>query len=784
MAAKRRIVQPLLVVMLLLGACAALAGTHEKAQGAANPPGVAKAPAAAAKPSVSATDSLLADTGIAATLTRRLTGSTGVTDAVAATREALALGGLATRDRQRFLVKATAPAASGFVLPQETVALALEARQRPTAGRLTLAQLGDMLKDLGWPFREGSLPGEQLRDIFRAWVTDGLAQPGDLLSFTPLFLRDMALTQQPPIDLAKGDYDPEQLHLTLLELELFTAHFDRISGPAARASGDPAKGDYDPGQPLLTSPELEPYAGHVDGTSGPSALASWSGDPGLSQAMPTAQAGAGPCPELKKWLDSAFSDFDDPGEAAAAAVRILIGDSVKAGLKEALQAAGFTAAAAQQFGKALSALSIASRLWKLVALYTDAQVAVTVEANPIHAPSSSEGKKTDVFRARAGVSDRDWEEYRQAMTSSDDVRGLRDCFRVFGLPVLPDLGDMGKEAKDWHMEWRLEGALERVRINEADNSFAHPGFLRVDLKPDGDHSAAAPFTVEILPEKGSHSGPEKQAIAVASAALHTAKPPSIATWVNAVKGGLGNLLALSNALVELCAGWIAEMAPPKAYANLTVTYHESVGVSWSGRITYKKIKMVDKAKSGRNAGGYAFMLYNVDYWSATNTVEVSGGNVRAKTQLEEIWDLSGFAAAILKEEHLTDNWHDDNGCKAKEVATEHERDYSVMNAGGTGPVTGDLIINNNGTYQLNFLSAPEVKGETETWYDSWWENKPCVNDERHDQYSDPRSGGHGPGISVAGKLDPKKPGVLSGQYEVTDPNGYTITVTWNLRQKY
>ncbi len=46
-------------------------------------------------------------------------------------------------------------------------------------------------------------------------------------------LREMALTQQPPIDLATGDYDPQELRLTLLELELFAAHFDRLSGPAA-----------------------------------------------------------------------------------------------------------------------------------------------------------------------------------------------------------------------------------------------------------------------------------------------------------------------------------------------------------------------------------------------------------------------------------------------------------------------------------------------------------------------------------------------------------------------
>ncbi len=53
----------------------------------------------------------------------------------------------------------------------------------------------------------------------------------------------------------------------------------------------------------------------------------------------------------------------------------------------------------------------------------------------------------------------------------------------------------------------------------------------------------------------------------------------------------------------------------------------------------------------------------------------------------------------------------------------------------------------------------------------------------HDQYSDPQSA-HGPEISVAGKRDPKKPEVLSAQYEVIEPSGYTVTVTWKLRQKY
>lgn len=747
MATKRKHLQSLLVVMLLLGACAVLAGTQKKA------PSSAKAPAAAVQPSVLATKSSFADSGVAAALTRRLTASTGLTDAVAATREALALGGLSTWDGQRFLVEAAAPAASGFVIPEETVALAMEARQRLTAGRLTLAQLGDMLKDLGWPFQEGRIPGEQMREIFRAWVIDGLAQPSNRFSFTPLFLREMALTQQPAIDLAKGDYDPEHLHLTLLELELFTAHFDRISGQPAQAA----------------------WPGIVGLGSG----LGLGSDLGFS--MPAPQAA--PCSELKEWLKSTIGDLGDSGQAAAAAAQVIISDSVELGLKKFLQAAGFSEGTAQEFGKALSALSIASRLLKLVALYSQAQVAVTVGDNPIHAPSTSEAKKTDVFRAQAGVSDRDWQAYQQAMTSSDVVRGLRDCFRDFGLPVLSDLGDIGKEAKDWHVEWRLQGPPDRVRINADDNTFVHPGFLRVNMKPDGDHSAAALFTVEILPEKGkTHSGPEKQATAVASAALHTAKPPSISVWVNAVKGGLGNILALSSALVELCAGWIEEMLPPKAYASLAVDYHEGAGAAWTGRITYRMTKMLESIESGRFDERTAYMNYHVDFYHSTATVNVGGGGLSAKTQLEEIWDLEGVATVVLREDHLTDNWREKEYPKTG-IATFFEKNSHMMNAGGTGPVTGRLMISNDGTYTLTFEPLPEVTGETETQWDYWWENNPGVEDEHHEKYSDPKSAS-GPDIYIGGKMDPKKPGLLSGRYEVKEPNGETITVTWNLKPKY
>jgi hypothetical protein len=85
-------------------------------------------------------------------LARRLVESKNIETAVNVTREVLARGGVATFDGDRVLVNVTMPAAAFQVSPLETVHMAMEARRRHTASRLTAAELAQMLEGFGFPF--------------------------------------------------------------------------------------------------------------------------------------------------------------------------------------------------------------------------------------------------------------------------------------------------------------------------------------------------------------------------------------------------------------------------------------------------------------------------------------------------------------------------------------------------------------------------------------------------------------------------------------------------------
>lgn len=91
-------------------------------------------------------------------LAKRLVESRDLESAVATTREVLARGGIATFDGTRALVNVTMPASALRMSPLETVHMAMEARRRVTASRMTVAELAQMLEAFGFPFpgaREG-----------------------------------------------------------------------------------------------------------------------------------------------------------------------------------------------------------------------------------------------------------------------------------------------------------------------------------------------------------------------------------------------------------------------------------------------------------------------------------------------------------------------------------------------------------------------------------------------------------------------------------------------------
>ncbi|MEX2430558.1 MAG: hypothetical protein WD645_01405, partial [Dehalococcoidia bacterium] len=469
-------------------------------------------------------------------LAQELTETQDLEQAADIVQQALAAGGIATGDVDDPHNTAVAPLASAVVSVPETFHLAMEARHRESAGRMTLADLGRVLRDLGWPFRPEATPGDQLADLLARWTAEAQKQPEDPLSFTPLFLAELAKRQAPAVDIAAGGYEPEALRLTLLELQLFAAAFDRLVTPRSE-----------------------------------------DGQTDLGWLVQTAHAADAPCSALKESL----------GKLGGDAAGLIVGEGVNVGLEAGLEAAGVDDV--QGFKNAMSSLGIAAKVWRLIAIYNDAQVAVTVESdNPLHKFLESEGQLYSAFTATAGVSDEDWQAYQEAIKDSQGWLTVRDCMSSAGLPALTNLGDLGKEAGQWRVEWDLvEGSPAHAYISLAPNNFSLMSSLEMALARTGDHSASASLVVDILPEEGNaHQGEEHTARVTAKAELDTSQAPGLGTFVNALKGALGDVLSLTDALVDIAAGMFQEFYGPRAYATLLVSYHGEALQRWTGTITH------------------------------------------------------------------------------------------------------------------------------------------------------------------------------------------------------
>lgn len=680
---------------------------------------------------------------IAALLVKKLTTGKFV-DALDATRQSLALGGIATWNGKTNITAATAPTASTRAIPEEVAKLALEAHQRATAGTLTLAQLGNFLRDMGWPFKSGSTPGEQLRRIFRAWVQDAQKKANDPLSFAPLFVREMALTQNPAVDLSGGNYQPEALRLTSLELELFSAHFDRLRHARAKTARAP-------GGELVSQAYAEDTCG---------GFREFMGEKGQAES------------------DS---------EIVQQVRDILQGEAFGALLQQELERAGFTKEGAENFSKALDSLSIAGRLVKLASLYKNALVALTVESpNPIHKFLDSEGRLLSGFRARAGISDSDWNAYKDSITSSDTLRNMRGCFSQLGLPVIPDLGDLGAEVQGWKVDWKLtEGAPEHALISLDVNQFYLPGQLEMILMPENDHAASAMLVVDITPEKGqAHTGTQKQATVVAQASLRTAKPPELDTLVNAIKGATDGL-ALADALVSLGAGWFQEMDKPKAWAPLTVTYHEGGGgPSWTGTITFNDTAHSDDPKSTRDHWGRSSENRWVRDYSHSATININGSKMLAGSpQSTQLWNLTNTATVIVNDQTTYSQRNEMSGCdsRGRETAYSGGSNSEKTDAGGTGQAEATLTLF-GGDYWIAINTLPQAAGSTHSEGTTYLENRPCVLQPKQPQPTDTPASVYFPGFTVKGNADPKNPGLLAGQLDRTNSSGHKITITWHLQQ--
>ena len=418
-----------------------------------------------------------------------------------------------------------------------------ERRTRGTRASETANRAESVQRFIGPDFENG----ERLMQMLGAWVTNAAAAPEDPRSFTPLFLAEMARRQDPPIDLlasqftrtGRGDGPPVdlrglprsgRLRLTLLEIQLMSAAFLRVSGASASLAPLP-----------------------------------WLRDPRSMFANYVVHAQDGPCSDLMKSVEELGKAI--AGDLGGAAASGAVGSGAGAALDKAIESA-IGEAAAEKFGKIMDAVNLASKIARLVSFYNDAQVTVQPDEKSTHKPLGL--NKYVAFEAIAGVSDEDLEEYRRALEAvSPQDRATRDCLEAAGMPKLANINDLAKEAEDWLVEWRIvEGSPAHSYWSMPPNEFYLPGRQAMKLTRKSANSASAVFVVDILPEE-KHEGKIVRAHVTVRASVDAAGMPSIGTILNPITGILG----LVESLVELGAGWFQFMNQPKAYSTVEVEYH-------------------------------------------------------------------------------------------------------------------------------------------------------------------------------------------------------------------
>ena len=512
---------PLLVLLLSLGACGGGSDT-------ATDPDASTPPATPAPP-VTGNDGTPASVASYAVhalqLTSQIVDATSAAQAVDGTRQALASGGVRVAGGSAQPLAARAPAASWDMDSGLAFNLAAEAHDRAVSGRLTLAELGQMWADFGFPFAGTGTPGQQLLGFLRESLLAARAQPAQANGFTPLFIAEMAQRQQPAFDLADAAAQPEALRLSLLEIELLHAMFDRAFKSSNPSASDARK--------------------HAAAVSD------------------------GLCDEMKKFYGAIGGKLIDSGV-----------DYLKDQLADkALGAIGMTQAEIKLFskyGKMFGALSSALKVVKLAQMYAAGQATLSVEgANPVRKPAWNGARQLVSVKATAGVPDQDWQDYQKA-NGSESYQTAKSCLGQLGAPMPLDLKDIASAAGDWRVGWDLtkgspKHALVPTDVNDFNASIAGNPF-GMKLVRTGAASAEARLKVDIKEESQLATlfqGPIVTTDVRVRARVFTNEPPSPLLLAQ-----ITSVLGTVSALVDLSVGWAQAMLPPVSSTVIKVEYHD------------------------------------------------------------------------------------------------------------------------------------------------------------------------------------------------------------------
>lgn len=266
--------------------------------------------------------------------------------------------------------------------------------------------------------------GEHLQQSLERWVREAAKNPHDPHSFTPLFIAEMVHLQEMPVDLldprdtasaafgtgipvhSKGPRSA-RTRLTPLEMELFVAAFHRA--PAREAS---------------TAASIHRWGGAAAG--------------GLADLLlPVAHAAPTPCSDLKDAMGPDLGEVQ--GILVSEGTGLIIGDRLQAAFGEL---------SGKAVADMLTATTIAGRVLKLAAFYSNQQVTVSVAPTKVHKPTG--GTTLVKYTATAGVDPRELEQYEEMSEQIAQVdQTFRDCMGWAGFPTKTEISEVAKDAEKW-----------------------------------------------------------------------------------------------------------------------------------------------------------------------------------------------------------------------------------------------------------------------------------------------------------------------------------------------
>jgi len=520
-----------------------------------------------------------------------------------------------------------------FVASPELVMLAMDGARKATTSRLTLAELAHMLDDFGFPFPEDQLPSKVLEEAVRAWTKDALENPKLHGAASARFLHAMAARQMRPIDLASPNWTAEQHTLTHLELFAFFAAF---------ADGSPGVA-----QQVASASRFAAPVGRL-----------------LNVAIPGAYAA-----DSRSTVCTPLTDYNK---------RIEFEQNNKT-MEGILGAVGNRAEAAggawKGAAKALSWVSNAFKVQKLVLLYSSVDMRLTADQDFVHKAHPGEADKQVIFNVTVGLDGEKYREFVEKMNASTYGKALKECLASLGLPTPSDMNDIVGEMKNWDVSWKLHGGNSLLTMFDTGhaswdpqkNGFKGPNLSRERLTPVDDTHVGADFIVDVTRDEHKE-GAILSAVITGEATLLTdgTIPGSEvaaalqASWKTMLEGQFGGgvlgllgtaLGATGTTAVEAASGWARRIWDPEVLYHVTVAYHQErlPAYSYEGTVTTEFSYSLRREHRGRRNEDGEYQDYSESRRSQGKMVATSLRTVRMTPyQMNEgtdIWEISGQGTA-------------------------------------------------------------------------------------------------------------------------------------------